>query len=421
MASHLVSLPTGRRSARRGTRPEDALAMIVAALVCFGIVMVYSASSSVAALSDQNPMGYATKQAIFALVGLGAYALATRMNLRAVHRWAGGAVALSGVALVAVLVPGLGVEVNGSRRWLPMPLIGQVQPAEIAKVALICWVATAVARNPRMVATPRGLVPYLGVTALFSLLILVEPDLGTASMLFLVTLAILAVAGARFAHLAMVSTALVFLAGAMIALAPYRRARLFAFLDPWSDPEGKGFQVIQAQVAVGTGGLHGVGLGDGLQKAWYLPEAHTDMILATIGEEIGFIGIMAVLAAIAAVVLLGFRIAMRAPDVTRRLIAVGLTVLIAAQCLDNAASTLGMMPITGVPLPFVSYGGSSLIVLLFSTGILVNIGRGAKATATKTKRDGDRPPAARDDRGQRDGRTRGAGGGGGRGAARAWG
>lgn len=421
MASHLVSLPTGRGSAHRRTRPEDALAAIVAALVCFGIVMVYSASSSVAALSDENPMGYAMKQSLFALVGLGAYALATRMNLRAVHRWAGGAVVLAGVGLIAVLVPGLGVEVNGSRRWLPVPLIGQVQPAEIAKVALIFWVATAVARNPRMVATPRGLVPYLGVTALFSLLILVEPDLGTASMLFLVTLAILAVAGARFVHLASVTMALVFLAGAMIAVAPYRRARLFAFLDPWADPEGKGFQVIQAQVAVGTGGLHGVGLGDGLQKAWYLPEAHTDMILATIGEEIGFLGIMAVLVAISAVVLLGFRIAMRAPDLTRRLIAVGVTVLIAAQCLDNAASTLGMMPITGVPLPFVSYGGSSLIVLLFSTGILVNIGRGAKATATKTKQRDGRPPAAGDDRGQRDGRARGAGGGGGRGAARAWG
>lgn len=409
-----AAAPPPPARSRRRPRPEETLKVTVVALVCFGLVMVYSASSFTATLDDRNPMGTALRQLIFAVVGVGAYLMATRMNLKAVSRYAGGLMAVSGVLLTAVLVPGLGVEVNGSRRWLPLPVVGQLQPAELAKLALVFWIASSVARNPRVVGTPRGLVPYLAVTGVFSALILAEPDLGTASMLFLVTLAMLAVAGARLVHLGAVGGGVVFLAMGLIAAAPYRRERLLAFLDPWADPQGNGFQVIQAQVAVGTGGLKGVGLGDGMQKAFYLPEAHTDMILATIGEELGFIGIAVLLAALALVVLLAFRIAMNAPDMSRRLIAVGVTVMIGAQTLDNAASSLGMMPITGVPLPFVSYGGSSLIMLLFSTGLLVNIGRSAKKTRTQ-RRAGQRPEGA--DRSERHGGARGARAGGGRGAA----
>lgn len=388
----------------------------VLALVSFGVVMVYSASSSTALLNQGNPLGFALRQMVFAAVGLGAYLVATRLDLRALRRFAGPAVAVSAVLLVVVLIPGVGLEVNGSRRWLPMPVVGQLQPSEFAKLALILWIATGVARDPRRIATLGGVAPYLGVTTAFAALILAEPDLGTASMLFVVSLAMLLVAGARPAHVAAVTAVAATAAAFAIAAAPYRRERMLAFLDPWSDPGGNGFQVIQAQVALGSGGIHGVGLGDGLQKAFYLPEAHTDMILATIGEELGLIGVLAVLAALALVALCAFRIALGANGIDQRLLAVGLATLIAAQGLDNVGAVLGMMPITGVPLPFVSYGGSSLIVLLFSVGILVNIGRRASTSKLSThERDAGR------DRRERDGRARGPRAGGGRGAARAWG
>jgi len=397
----------------------------VLALVSFGLVMVYSASSSTALLGQGNPLGFALRQTVFALVGLCAYVLATRVDLRALTRLAGPAVAVAGLLLVLVLVPGVGMEINGSRRWIAIPVVGQLQPAELAKIALILWVAAAVARDPRRIATLGGVLPYLLVTAAFAALILAEPDLGTATMLFVVVLAMLLVAGARPAHLGGVVALAAMAALFLIAAAPYRRDRLLAFLDPWSDPADKGFQVIQAQVALGSGGVTGVGLGDGLQKAFYLPEAHTDMILATIGEELGLLGVLAVLAALGVVVLAAFRIALGARDMHTRLLAVGLATLIGAQGIDNIASVLGLMPITGVPLPFVSYGGSSLIVLLFSVGLLVNIGRSATSTPIRNARPGAAPGTARGpragdargDRGERDGWARGAGAGRGRGAA----
>jgi cell division protein FtsW len=387
---------------------------LVFALVAFGVVMVYSSSSSRALLDDGDPLAFVKRQLVFALVGLGAFWLCRRMDARALQRLAGPAVGVSLLLLVAVLIPGVGQNINGSRRWLPMPLFGQIQPAELAKVALILWIAAAVARDPRRLATLQGMVPYLGMTALMSVLILAEPDMGTASTLALISLGMLLVGGARPRHVLGVLGALAAVSAVAIALAPYRRDRMLAFLDPMSDPGGIGFQTLQAQVALGSGGVTGVGLGDGLQKAFYLPEAHTDMILATVGEELGVIGVCAVLGALAMVALIGYRIALRAPDPHQRLLATGLATLIAVQSLDNAGAVLGVMPITGVPLPFVSYGGSSLIVLLASVGILVNISRNADR---QTRR--HRAPAEGADRSGRDGRPRDAGAGGGRGAARA--
>lgn len=399
-------------------RPEDTLRVLVLGLVTFGIVMVYSSSSFAATLRGENSIGFAARQAVFALIGVGAYWVGTRINLRAAQRLANAMMVAATVMLVAVLIPGVGMEINGSRRWFSLG-VTQLQPAEFAKIALIMWIAAGVARNPRIVRTPRGLVPYVGATVLFSLLIVVEPDLGTASMLFLVSLAMLYVAGAHGPHVAGIAGAVIGAALVVTSMSPYHQQRMMAFIDPWGDAEGKGFQLIQALVAVGTGGLHGVGLGQGQQKAFYIPEAHNDMILATIAEELGFLGVAGLLVVLGLVILLAFRIALTAPTVFQRLIAVGLTALIAGQALDNMLSTLGWAPITGVPLPFVSYGGSSLIMLLFSVGILVNIGRNAKTTTTSAPAQRRDDPG--DDRGQWDGRSRGAGAGSGRSAARAWG
>ncbi len=403
------------RAARQAHRPETLLIAVVMALVCFGTVMVYSSSSSRAFLEDGDALRFVKRQVVFAIIGLGAYYLCTRMDLRALNRLAGPVMGLSVILLLAVLIPGVGQEINGSRRWLPMPVIGQLQPAELAKFALILWIAAAVARDPKRLTTFRGMVPYLAVTALLAVLILAEPDLGTASTLFLVALAVLLVGGAQPKHVGAVLGGAVVLSAMAIAAAPYRRDRMLAFLDPMSDPDGIGFQSLQAQIALGSGGLTGKGLGDGVQKAFYLPEAHTDMILATIGEELGVIGVWLTLAAIGLIAMLGFRIALDCADVNRRLIAVGVSTLIAVQGLDNIAAVLGVFPITGVPLPFVSYGGSSLIVLLASIGILVNIAR----SPSHAKAQHSAETGTRRDRGRGDGRTRDAGAGRGRSAARA--
>jgi cell division protein FtsW len=312
---------------------------------------------------------------------------------------------ISVVLLLLVLVPGLGTTTNGSTRWIAVGGLFQIQPSEIAKFAIILWLAQAVARDPAGLRRGEGLAPLIGISAAVSALILVEPDLGTAATVFVVVLAMLAVAGARASHLLMVTAGAGALAMFAIIAAPYRRARLTTFLDPWSDPDGAGFQSVQAQLAVASGKLTGVGLGDGLQKVFYLPEAPTDMILATVGEELGVLGIFGVLAALVVVVISGYRIALAARERHLQVVAAGLTTLIAVQAFFNAGAVLGLLPITGVPLPYVSFGGNSLIVLLASTGILVNIGRRSAKPGLRVVSGSD----ARPDRGGRHGRARGAG------------
>jgi cell division protein FtsW len=389
---------------------------VVLALVSFGLVMVYSTSNATALLNDENPLGLVSRQAAYAVVGLGAYALFSRMSPEGLRRLGPPALGISALLLLVVLVPSIGMEVNGSRRWIPLGGLGQLQPSELAKLSLALWVAQAIARHPRRVATPRGLLPFLVVTAVFALLILVEPDMGTAVACVAIALTMLIVGGARTRHLGGIAAAGALLALVAIMVEPYRRERLVAFLDPWSDPAGAGFQSVQAQVALGAGGLHGVGLGDGVQKAFYLPEAHTDMILATVGEELGLIGVLAVITAFGLFAVAGYRIALRARDLHQQLLAAGLTTLVVAQAAINIGAVVGVLPVTGVPLPFVSFGGSNLIILLACTGILVNIGRRSQIQA---RRLAVAPARAGDDRGRGDGRARHAGAGGGRRAARA--
>lgn len=377
---------------------------IVFGLVCFSVVMIYSATSAQAVLAKTSPFAYAEKQLLYALIGGAAFLFCQRWDARSLQRIAGIGLVASVIALVAVLMPGIGVDVNGARRWIAIPVFGQVQPAEFAKLTLVLWIAAAIARNPRAIGTLRGIVPYLAVIFMMAGLILAEPDLGTATTLAFVGLAMLLVAGAKPRHIGLALVLGAALAAVAIAAAPYRRARLLAFMDPWHQATTNGFQTVQAQIAVGSGGIHGVGLGAGLQKAFYLPEAYSDMILASIGEELGFVGICAVLVALAVVVLLAFRIAIRAPDLHQRLIATGLASLIAVQSLDNAGAALGVMPVTGVPLPFISYGGSSLIVLLASTGLLFSISRRSQRASRR-----QRTTDASSDRSQRDGWARDAG------------
>jgi cell division protein FtsW len=408
-------MATPRQPGRRGLPPERALTITVLALVFFGLVMVYSASSATALLSDGDPLGPATRQLVYAALGGIAFVFFSRSSAATLRKIAGPGLAISLFLLLIVLVPGIGTEVNGSRRWLSLGGLAALQPSELAKLAIVLWIAALAADRRARLGEWRTIMPFILVTGAAAALILVEPDLGTAAVLGGAALATLIVAGARVRQVGLVAGGAVGLAALSILAVPYRRERMLVFLDPWSDPEGAGFQVVQAQVALGSGGIHGVGLGEGLQKAFYLPEAHTDMILATVGEELGLVGVFSLLAAFAVIAWAGFRIALAAPDTHQQAIAAGLTSLVVLQAAVNAGAVMGMVPITGVPLPFVSFGGSSLIVLLASAGILVNIGRNSRRSSLRALRGG----AEGGDRRERDGRARHPGAGRRRGAGSA--
>lgn len=406
------SAPPVRRSRQgatapgSGIAPEAVLTIAVLALVCIGVVMVYSASSATALLSEGSPTGLLVRQAISAAVALCAFIVCGRIAPRRIIALGRPAVFVSLGLLVAVLVPGVGIVANGSSRWLGAGPI-QVQPSELAKLALVIWLAGYLARNAGTLNRREGLVRPVGITALLGVLILMEPDLGTAVVLGGVALAMIAIAGAPARVLGLIAGGAAAIGAIGVLIEPYRRDRLLAFIDPWADPTGNGFQIVQSEIALGSGGVSGVGLGNGIQKVFYLPEAHTDMIVATLGEEMGLLGVLAVMGLIGAVVWSGYRIALSAPDLRQRLLAAGLTTLVALQAVVNLGAVLGVLPVTGVPLPFVSYGGSSLVVFAAATGILVGIGRRSRAARLSVV---TRPePPAGGDRGRGDRRPHHAG------------
>jgi cell division protein FtsW len=392
---------------RASTRPRllefHLLVLVTLGLVAFGLVMVYSASSARAAVAADDPSYFLKRQTAYAVLGLIALAILSRVDFRLLRRAGGPLLVASFALLFAVLL--LGTAVNGARRWLSVGAI-DFQPSELAKLALALWLAALLARRP----APRSL-PQLGrpiglVVLAVCTLILAEPDLGTATTICVMVAAMLVVAGTPLRSLAGAVAIGVTLVLTAIWLEPYRRARFFAFLDPWADPDDTGFQTIQAMIALGSGGLFGAGLGESVQKIYYLPEATTDMIFAIVGEELGLVGTFGVIAAFAVFGYAGFNVALRCRDPFGKMLAAGLTALICGQAFVNLSAVLGLAPLTGIPLPFVSYGGSSLVVALGAVGILLNIAvNGATAEATgrmpdRRRRDSrSRPARARRGRG----------------------
>jgi len=356
------------------------LVLVTLGLVAFGLVMVYSASSGRAAVVAEDPAYYLKRQGIYSLLGLVALVVFSRLDFRVLRRLGGPLLGVSFVLLAAVLV--LGTTVNGASRWLSLGVI-DVQPSELAKLALALWLAALLARR-RAPQTLGELAKPIGAVILAACaLILLEPDLGTTIAIVVMAGAMLTVAGTPLRVLGTAGGLMAFLALAAIWLEPYRRTRLLSFLDPWADPEGAGFQTVQAMIALGSGGFLGVGLGESVQKIYYLPEASTDMIFAIVGEELGLFGTVAVVSAFAVFAYVGFNVALRARDPFGKLLAAGITALVAGQAIVNLSAVLGIAPLTGIPLPFVSYGGSSLIVSLAAVGILLNIAvNGASAEAT---------------------------------------
>jgi cell division protein FtsW len=384
-----------------GHAEQRLVAFVTLGLVAFGLVMVYSATSASAALGNGDPMSYLKRQAVYAFIGVVFMILASRLDYHRLRFFAPPLLLISFVLCTAVLVAG--PAINGARRWF---IVGPAsfQPSELAKLSLCLFAAVYLARR-RPPRTLGELLKPLGLlTAIFCGLIVLEPDLGTTITLCGMMLAIFLVAGVPARLLAAASLLALVMGLAAIWVEPYRRARIFSFLDPWSDAQGAGFQIVQATIGIGSGGFTGAGLGEGVGKISYLPEAHTDMIFAVIGEELGLVGATLVIAAFALLAVAGFRIALRCPDPFGKLLAAGITALVCGQAAINLAAALGIAPLTGIPLPFVSYGGSSLVVLLGGMGILLNIAVNGRVVRTSVRDRGGR------DRRTRSTRSRGRGG-----------
>jgi cell division protein FtsW len=402
-------------------------------LLAFGAVMVYSASSATSLLqSGGTGSGYLVKYVIYGAIGLVLMRLLARDGVQKVQALTGPLLAVSFVLVLAVHVPHIGVSVNGARRWLgPGPF--QFQPSELMKLALVLYGATLLAKRPQRVHDLRELSrPLLVVVGCAILLVVTQPDLGTAMVIAFTTIALLLATGIPMRNLAIVCGAAFFAVVLYAMVKPYARARLTSFLDPWAHASGSGFQAVQGQIAIGSGGVFGVGPGESVQKIFYLPEAPTDFILAVIAEELGAAGVCALLFLYGLIAYGGLRAAKGARSLQSALIAVGVTTLIVSQALLNVFAVLGLAPLTGVPLPFVSYGSSSLIVMLAAMGLLLNVASGGTAhvravpstrkrsadargrEAARWERDSDEEDR---DRRRRHGGARGAGARGGRRAA----
>jgi len=425
----------GKRTKKRArSRPLPAeynvLLTATLCLLAFGAVMVFSASSTTRILQDgglSDSAFYLKRTLLFGAVGLVIMYLTARHGLRVVRELTPILLGTSIFLLVAVLA--VGTEVNGATRWLGGGFL-QVQPSELAKVALILYGADLLARKPKRVRSLEGLTPFLLVVGASSLLIMLQPDMGTTMVIAFAVAATLVAAGVRPVDLGKIGLVIGVLALLMAVVEPYRMARLTAFLNPTADASGAGFQAAQAKIALGSGGLFGEGLGNGVQKAFYLPEAHTDMITAVIGEELGLVGIAGVVGLFAMFGYAGLKTAQKAKDVYGKLLVTGLTSLVLVQAIINLFAVMGMAPLTGVPLPFVSYGNSSLMASLFAVGLILNVARGGARSAARRSTptgagklrvvDGGRSPARERSRanGARKAKS-GSGGGGNRGARRA--
>ncbi len=363
----------------------DLVIMLMAiALTCFGVVMVYSASNIMAAKRFHDGFFFLKRQGLFAIVGFGIMLTVMRIDYHVWKRLAVPALALCLVLLVLVLIPGIGGKAGGSSRWIKLPGFN-LQPSEMAKLALIMYMAYSLDKKQERVKNfKEGIIPYMIVLALLIGCLAMQPDLGGALTLVAVAMTMLFAAGMRVSHFfSMILLALPLLSYKLSR--GYHKGRMEAWANPWSDPEGKGFQIIQSWLALGTGGVFGQGLGEGKQKLFYLPEAHTDFILSVVGEELGFLGVAVIIGMFFLLVQRAMRIAVAAPDTFGRFLALGIAVLFGIEATVNMGVVTGLLPTKGLALPFISYGGSSLLISLFAVGILLNISSGLKISSISLK------------------------------------
>jgi cell division protein FtsW len=355
-------------------------------LVSIGVVMVYSASAILAADRFGDPHYFLKRQLFWALLGLGGLWAALAVDYRVLERVALPLLGVAALLLVLVLVPAFGQAINGTRRWLRLGGVS-FQPVELAKLAFVIYLARFLGRRGEAVqGFWGGAVPPAVIGGGLAALVLRQPDLGNSLTLLALAFTLLFLAGARPRHLLLLAAPALPLLAVAVYLAPYRWRRILAFLNPESDPRGSGFQIIQSFLAIGSGGLLGRGLGGSKQKLFYLPEPHTDFVFAVIAEELGLIGGVTVVALFMVLIWRGLRAGLRAPDRFGAYLALGLTTMLATEALVNLGVVTGSLPTKGLPLPFVSFGGSALFMTLLSTGILLNISQHGTSDATSRRR-----------------------------------
>ncbi len=421
----MVELAGREAAARRGLAAWSTyylLLAVVGTLLAFGAVMVLSASSPTSYASTGDSYAVFRRQVVWVVAGLVVMLAASRVDYRRWRRLGAPLLALSVLGLLYVAVHPSAVSSGGSTRWIPIARGIAVQPSELAKLGLLLFAADVLTRKGRLLGDVRHLlVPVLPVALLLAVMVMAQPDLGTTLLLCSIAFGLLFIAGAPLPLLGLMGTVGALGGFGLIMSAGYRRDRLLSFLDPAADPQRTGWQIIQGRFALGSGGLLGVGLGASKQKWSYVPNAHTDFIFAIIGEELGLVGTLAILVLFAAIAYAGIRAARRAPDTFGRYLAGGITLWIVVQALVNIGAVVGVLPITGVPLPLVSAGGSSMLVLLAAVGMLLNVARQevwrrrapVRATVALSERHGRRRAAARAVRTvphTPDGRLRGPGG-----------
>ena len=359
--------------------PDKWLFAATVGLALFGVVMVYSASAMLAQSEHHGSFYYVTKQAIWTAIGLLVMWFAMRFDYNRLRdrRIVFGLLLLTVCMLCAVFAFS---PTNGARRWIKLPHLS-IQPSEVSKLVLAIFLAYFLERRAgEENLFWRTFVPCGLITALLAGLILIEPDFGTSMMLAVIFVVVIYTAGARVLHLAMAAAPALVLAVGLLIFVPWRLARLITFLDPWADPQKSGFQVVQSLIAVGSGGPNGLGFAQGKQKMLFLPFAHSDFIFAVIGEELGLIGTLAVLLVFAVFLWRGIRTSLLAPDRFGKLLSLGIVTGIVAQALFNMSVVLSLVPTKGIPLPFVSYGGSSLVPTLAAVGVLLNISQHASGS-----------------------------------------
>jgi len=352
---------------------DPVLLGVILALLIIGIVMTYSSSAVKGYLYYDDPYHFFKAELIWVAMGLAAMTIALHVDLNLISRWIKPLFYISILLLLLVKVPGIGKTVNGATRWIGVgPL--SLQPSEVAKITMVFLMARFLALNPYNITSFRkGIIPSLALLALVAGLVMLQPDLGTTLVIAATVFFMLFAVGAKIWHMAGLGLTGVGLIVLAIIAEPYRMRRIFAFLDPWADPSGKGYQTIQSLLALGPGGLFGLGLGQSRQKFLYLPENHTDFIFAMIGEELGFVGASLVVILFFLFMWRGYRAAIQAPNNFLGLLGVGLTSLIGVQAMINMGVVSGVLPVTGITLPFISYGGTSLLFTMACAGFLLNI------------------------------------------------
>jgi cell division protein FtsW len=371
----------GRHQAAR-TPNSVLLVLAVAVLNVVGLVMVLSASSVQSLDAKGDPWWFFERQVMWTGLGVLAFVVASRFDHRRWRRFVVGLLAAAFALLTIVLIPGVGIYVDGARRWLGSGQL-RLQPSEIAKFALLVFCADVLARRQHEVHDwRRALRPIVSVLAAVALLMMLEPDLASYMVIAVMVVAMLVVGGIRFRHLAALAETGMAMVAMFSFVVPWRRARMFSFFSGGQDAHAAGYQVTQSLIALVRGGWTGVGLGAGRSKWHFLPAAHTDFIFAVIGEELGVLGCALVVGLFVLIAVIGIRAALRAPDRFGTMLAVGATAWIVGQAVLNLGAVVGVLPVTGVPLPFVSFGGTALVSTMIAAGVLVNVARqGARAPA----------------------------------------